>query len=310
MAICDQFPELLVCEVIFTGGEPFLNSNWSAIATRLRDLEIKTGIVTNGLFITDDVISHMRKSGLKSAGISIDGLEETHDRIRCRPGAFHHSISGARRLAEAGIQLTVITSVTALNLDQLDQILELVRSLGAWQWQLQPLFPTGRSNGSPEFRLSAQDYLQLGRFVRHQNSNGGTRLPRIVPADSCGYFSEFDVQKYGWSGCSAGRSSLGIMSDGRVKGCLSWPDSTVEGDLRKDDLWTIWFRPSAFAHLREFSDTDMGGLCHGCERALDCGGGCEAMSLAATGTWHNDPYCFRRLLQAPNPEVELFSLAQ
>ncbi len=300
--LCDQFPELLVCEVIFTGGEPFLNPGWAAIAAKLHDFKIKTGIVTNGLSISDDLIHRMKDCGLKSAGISIDGPADIHDRIRAVPGAFSKTVSGAQRLVAAGIDLTVISSVTGLNITMLDPMLELVRSLGAWKWQLQPLFPTGRGNADRELHLTYDQFLQLGRFIRERGVTNGKQWPRIVPADSCGYCSELDLEEYGWSGCTAGRSSVGIMSDGRVKGCLSWPDWTVAGNLRKEDLWTIWFRPSSFAHLRDFSAEHVDSVCGGCDRLPDCGGGCEAMSLAATGKWHSDPYCYRRLLQISQPD--------
>lgn len=303
LALCEQFPDLLVSEVIFTGGEPFLNPGWPIIAAKLRDLNIKAGIVTNGVSMTDDLVRSMCDSGLQSVGISIDGPEMVHDRIRCIPGAFQKTITGARRLVESGIDLTVITSVTAINVHLLDQIFTLVRSLGAWKWQLQPMFPTGRGTLNPELHLSYQDFLELGRFIRERSANTDDGAPKIVPADSCGYCSDLDLQEFGWNGCTAGRSSLGIMSDGRVKGCLSWPDWTVEGDLRREDLWTIWFRPSAFAHLRTFSPDDIRPACSACDKILDCRGGCQAMSLAATGDWHGDPYCYRRLLQI-SPEEQ------
>lgn len=301
--LCEQFPELLVCEVIFTGGEPFLNPGWPVIAAKLRDLKIKTGIVSNGLSITDDLVDQMHENGLKSAGISIDGPEAVHDEIRRMPGAFRKTISGAKRLVEGGIDLTVITSVTAQNVSLLDQMYELVHSLGAWKWQLQPLFPTGRSTEDRALHLCYQDFLQLGKFIHARSMNADKDGPKIVPADSCGYWSDLDVEEFGWNGCTAGRSSVGIMSDGRVKGCLSWPDWTVEGDLRKEDLWSIWFRPSAFAHLRTYSADDVCGTCHGCDKASECGGGCEAMSLATTGGWHGDPYCYRRILLHESTEM-------
>lgn len=202
-----------------------------------------------------------------------------------------------------GIELTVITSVTGLNIDLLDEILGIVRELGAHKWQLQPLFPVGRGSGDRALHLSGLDFLRLGRFARERATQWIPGEPKILPADSCGYYSELDVCDTPWIGCSAGRSSVGIMSDGRVKGCLSWPDWTVEGDLRKADLWTIWFRPSAFAHLRNYSAQDIHRPCHGCEKAVECGGGCQAMSLAATGEWHCDPYCYRRLLQIAPAEL-------
>lgn len=297
LGICEQFPELLVCQVVFTGGEPFLNPGWATIAAKLRDLGIKSGIVTNGLMVTDRLAERMQECGLTAAGVSLDGPEAVHDDIRHAQGVFKKTTAGARRLVEKGIELTVITSVTALNIDHLDEIYVIVSELGARKWQLQPLFPTGRGAADRALHLSDTDFLRMGRFARECADGWTAGKPKIMPADSCGYYSKFDVCDTPWIGCSAGRSSLGIMSDGRVKGCLSWPDSTVEGDLRKDDLWTIWFRPSAFGHLRTYSERDVHGPCQGCEMALECGGGCQAMSLAATGEWHSDPYCYRRLLQ-------------
>jgi radical SAM protein with 4Fe4S-binding SPASM domain len=89
-----------------------------------------------------------------------------------------------------------------------------------------------------------------------------------------------------------GRAAVGIMSDGRVKGCLSMPDELVEGSLREADLWDIWFRPGAFAYTREFTVGKLGANCRGCEKGEQCQGGCTAMSYTTTAEFHNDPYCF------------------
>lgn len=296
LAICDQLPSLLVKEVIFTGGEPLLNPNWSEIASRLQMHEIKTGVVTNGLPITADTVQSMNECGLNAVGISVDGPESVHDRIRGLPGAFRKTLRAVELLVKGGVEITVITSVTALNIALLDEVYNVVCSLGAWKWQLQPLFPLGRGSTDSELQLTEGEFLRLGRYIYDLSNRTNGRGPKIVPADSCGFFSDLDREEFGWRGCPAGRFECGIMSDGRVKGCLSWPDWTVEGDLRDDDLWTIWFRPGAFAHLRDVAATDVRGTCRRCERAEECGGGCQAMSLAATGNWHADPYCYRRLL--------------
>ena len=83
-----------------------------------------------------------------------------------------------------------------------------------------------------------------------------------------------------------------ITSNGKVKGCLSLPDHLVEGDLRENDLWDIWFHPDAFAYTRNFSIEDLGQNCRSCPMGEQCKGGCSAMSYSYTGRFHNDPYCF------------------
>ena len=66
-----------------------------------------------------------------------------------------------------------------------------------------------------------------------------------------------------------------------------------------DDLWT----PGAFKQLRDFAQMGVTGTCSGCDVAAQCGGGCQAMSLAATGGWHADPFCYRRILNKKNTAI-------
>jgi radical SAM protein with 4Fe4S-binding SPASM domain len=70
------------------------------------------------------------------------------------------------------------------------------------------------------------------------------------------------------------------------------PDTMIEGDLRKNDLWEIWFDENSFRYNRSFTVADLGENCTGCEHGEKCKGGCSIMSYSATGSLHNDPYCF------------------
>jgi radical SAM protein with 4Fe4S-binding SPASM domain len=168
--------------------------------------------------------------------------------------------------------------------------------MGVRRWQLQPVFDFGRMRESQEFLLSDADYIELGKFIYSAQSDGRGGQLKIRPADGVGYFSELDVDGPAWRGCSAGITTCGIMSDGKIKGCLSWPDDLVTGDLRTNDLWDIWFDPDAFSQTRRFSIADLRGNCYGCEKGELCKGGCSAISLSETGHFHADPYCFRSIL--------------
>jgi len=85
--LCDQFPFLLVQEVDFTGGEPLLHPGWPEIAARLGELKIPIRMVTNGLLLKEN-IPRLLKAKIATVGVSLDGLETTHDRVRHRPGLF------------------------------------------------------------------------------------------------------------------------------------------------------------------------------------------------------------------------------
>jgi len=292
LALCDQFPALLVQEVDFTGGEALLKSGWERIARRLRELHIRTRMVTNGVNLSGDTIALMKDAGLQTVAVSLDGLERTHDYVRGIDGMFRRVVAGLERLIAAGLQPSVITAVNGLSVSELPRMLDLLRSLGVRVWQIQHLLPFGRSLSSADLHVNEEQYFEIGRFaLASAQETCGTDL-EVRTADSCGYFLSDLMYESDWHGCSAGIAGVGIMSDGKVKGCLSMPDDLVEGDLRKNDLWDIWFRPGAFPYTRDWEYSRLGPNCAGCEYGEQCRGGCTSMSYAITGLTRNDPYCF------------------
>lgn len=300
LELCDQFPELLVQEVDFTGGEPLVRRDWAKIADKLNRRGIPINMITNGLVLDRGTISIAKKVGVANIGISLDGLEQTHDRIRSHKGLFQKALRAINELTRAEIPTAIITTVSEANAKELPELYEMLISLGVKKWRLQPLFQLGRVQDFPELTLKEQTYLDLGVFIKENMSNKNSPM-EIIPADSCGYFSGLDERKPSWQGCNAGLVTCGITCDGKVKGCLSLPDSFVEGDLRKNDLWSIWFDPNAFKYTRGFTEKDLGRNCVSCEKAMQCKGGCSAMSVGSSSKLHNDPYCYLRLLEKKNP---------
>ena len=87
LTICDQFPAMLVQEVDFTGGEPLIRKDLAKIISYLKNINITSGIVTNGILLTHEKLTELKEAGLSHIAISIDGLKETHDFIR-QEGVF------------------------------------------------------------------------------------------------------------------------------------------------------------------------------------------------------------------------------
>lgn len=295
LAICDQMPELLVQEVDFTGGEPLLNINWSAIARRLKDLGIKTRIVSNGVDTCERDVALMKEVGVSGVGFSLDGLESSHDLVRGRQGLFKKLLNSISMMRQADIPVSVITTVNRLNLKELPAMLKLLNAQGVKRWQLQPITRLGRAQTSSTLMLTENGYLELGRFIKEL----AVEAPKVdidaCIADSLGYFTDYDTRNTSWGGCPAGYYSCGITSNGMVKGCLSLPDELIEGDLRKNDLWDIWFDPSSFSFSRDFKESALGDNCLRCDKGEQCRGGCSAVSYGSTGSFHNNPNCFYRM---------------
>jgi radical SAM protein with 4Fe4S-binding SPASM domain len=294
LSLCNQFPALLVKEVDFTGGEPLLREDWPQIAERLNEFKISVHLVTNGLLLKDNV-PLLRKMQVATVGVSIDGLEATHDRIRRRPGLFRTVVSGIEAAVADGVSIVPMTAISDLNINEMPELSRLFGRLGIKHWQIQPVFSLGRAKEERDLALSYSTFIKLGKFVADHNAGDPNNGLRIMPADGVGYYSALDTREREWQGCPAGKASCGITSDGKIKGCLSFPDHLIEGDLRKSDFWDVWFDEKAFHFNRNYSRTDLGTNCSGCEHGEECGGGCSVMSLASTQQFHNDPYCLHRL---------------
>lgn len=297
--LCDQFPALLVQEVDFTGGETLLHPDWINIAMRLSELRITTRLVTNGLLLKEN-IPLMKEADITTVGVSLDGLEFTHDLIRNRSGLFRQVIAGVEAALAAGLPTVVITAVNNRNVSDLPKLFDFLKRLGIRHWQVQPTFALGRAKEGKELWLSETSFMEMGEFIHKHVTACKTAGFRMMPADGVGYFTGLDTREPAWRGCAAGILSCGITSDGKVKGCLSFPDHLIEGDLRESDLWDIWFNDASFAYNRSFSLGELGEHCAGCEFGEYCKGGCAVMSYASTNQFHNDPYCFQGILARRN----------
>jgi|WetSurMetagenome_2_1015567.scaffolds.fasta_scaffold53573_1 radical SAM protein with 4Fe4S-binding SPASM domain len=292
LAICEQFPGLLVQEVDFTGGEPLLRPDLPVIASKLKDLGISTCILTHGIGYTADNIAQLKDMGISGVGISLDGLEHTHDYIRRTKGAYGSVMKTIKLLQDADLPFNVISTVHSRNVGELQAMYEHLQAAHVHAWRLQVVIPNGRAKKMPELQITEKDLLLLGLFIQQNKKNGSPDSLKIVCGDGLQYIIP---TLRPWKGCAAGIVSCGITADGKVKGCLSMSDELIEGDLRLNSLWDVWFHPDAFHYNRAFQSGDLGAFCSLCQKGNICKGGCSSSSYAITGLFHNDPNCFHRV---------------
>ena len=116
---------------------------------------------------------------------------------------------------------------------------------------------------------------------------------RVLVADNIGYFGPNErhlrkaLKSDSFTGCSAGIRTIGIESNGNIKGCLSIAPGNcehgrdwVEGNIREEPLADIWFRERAFAYNREWKAKDAPAKCLGCRHLAECKGGCTSARVA------------------------------
>ncbi len=82
-----------ILNIVITGGEPLVRTDLEKVGRMLYDRELPWGIVTNGLYLTPERFQSLRRSGLHNITISLDGLEETHNWMRCNPHSFKKALA-------------------------------------------------------------------------------------------------------------------------------------------------------------------------------------------------------------------------
>jgi len=299
-----QMAELGVREVALIGGEVYLHEGWTEVVREIRRTGMQSTLVTGGRGFSPDRAREAREAGVQSVAVSIDGARATHDRLRALAGSYDAALSALRNAREAGMQVALNTQINRLNLCELPSIFELVRTSGAHGWQVQLTVPVGRAADEPEILLQPEDLLELFPLLASLKERADAARIKMMAGNNIGYYGPFEhvlrsynTDKHAES-CSAGRSTLGIESNGDVKGCPSLPtESWVGGNVRATRLRDIWERSSALRHMRDRTEAERWGYCRTCYYGDICRGGCTWMATALFGRPGNNPYCHHRALE-------------
>lgn len=294
MDIAQQLIDLNLKMITLIGGELFFKKGWEKIAKKFIDKKIHTNIITNGYHINEEQYKQIQKSGISQIGISMDGMEESHNKIRGKQDSFSEIIKTFKRLKSMGYSTEAITTISKLNINDLEEMYKLLTSLNVDVWQMQLCSPMGNAKNQENFLISSYDVLYITNFIREKNQENKIL---IVAGDNIGYFDQNEKYIRGFPdtqfpGCQAGLYVIGIDSVGNVKGCLSlYDDRFIEGNLQNESLKEIWTKPNAFYYNRNFKMSDLKGKCSNCDKGSLCRGGCKQLSYFTTGNMCESIYC-------------------
>ncbi len=298
--VADQLVSLGCKELTMIGGEVFLFKGWDKLSRYLTDNGVAVNIVTNGFKLGESEIEQIKHAGLVNVGLSIDGMETNHNRIRGRTDAFQRLRNSMQRLNTAGIKMNAVTSLMNFNIADLEDIYIFLLEYGVQVWQLQLVIAMGNMAKRYEFTLNPEQVQQIIQFIRDKNMD---RRMVVIAADSIGYFNENETYIRGysspicfWGGCAAGLSSVFIDSVGNVKGCGAlYDDVFIEGNVRKTSLIDIWKDPDNFAYNRHFTTDLLAGRCKDCEAGDVCRGGCRSANYFTSKSLDSNVFCCRYL---------------
>ena len=298
LGLIDELEELNCEHLTISGGEPVLHPDFFQIARYVLQKNIGLRFLTNGLVLNDEKLQNFisRLPNETAIGISLDGSHsKLHDYLRNRNGLFSIIDYFLQTIHELDVQVSIITTVSKFNIDDLPDLLQYLNKFPISSWQIQPVLPMGRMREHEDGILNINDFNRIADFVVDNNDNCEFA---IMTGDSIGYYSEHEekIRKKGiWNGCQGGKSSLGIRSNGDITICLSLQETETELNLRDRSLKEIWNDPNSFECNRRIDFSKLSRTCQECDFVELCKGGCRFLNQSYNNNLLLNTMCLREL---------------
>ena len=264
-----------------TGGEPFVRKDLLDVLHAIskwpfyRNIDIQT----NGVFISDNpgVLDDLKQYGVTGLGISIDGIEESHDSFRGISGCWKKAVTAARLALKQGYVVTVSLVAHSKNVDEIRTFYEFVKKeIKPRVFRIMFLDPIGRTAGDSEYMPSPRQVRKVIDFLKTEYEQGCSTY-----ADPSSTMVELGCG--GWLGteleghvrpfifhCIAGINNLGILYDGKLASCSNIHRDFIQGDLRRERIKEVWENRYKKYRSPEWRKK---GACRNCTEWKYCHGG-------------------------------------
>lgn len=245
--------------VIISGGEVLLRRDLEQVGLELYRRGYPWGLVTNGLALTEERFESLLRAGLHSISVSIDGFAEHHNYIRRNPRSYERAMAALKMIARDGsVAYDAVTCVTAGLVPYLEDFKELLVENGIGHWRIFTIFPVGRAADDPSLRITNAQFRQVLEFIRRTRQEGRIDLSYACEGFLGGYETEVRDNFYY---CSAGITTASIRVDGAISGCTSIRADYDQGNIYRDDFWSVWSERFVPFRDREWTRRDKCGDC-------------------------------------------------
>ena len=308
--VMDDLKQFGVPVLILSGGEPLLRDDIFAISHRAKEMGFYVGLSTNGTLITEDNIQQIADAQYNYVGISIDGVESTHDIFRRKQGAYQESIKGIRLCKQHDIKVGLRFTLTQDNADELPDLLQLMNDEGVDKFYLSHLNYAGRGNKNREddvYHQATRKSLDLlfehcikeikqgiqREYVTGNNDADGLYLYHWVQQHYPEQAHAIKARLDQWGGNSSGVNIANIDNLGNVHPDTMWWNYNL-GNVKDRPFSEIWQDTSdpLMAGLKQ-SPRPVEGRCGKCQYLNICNGNTRVRAWQTTDNfWAEDPACY------------------
>ncbi len=273
---------------VITGGDPLERADLFERIAEAAAMGLRVSLAPSVTArLQRQTVASLAALGCAGIQLSLDGADaETHDRFRGCPGTFARTMRACGWVREEGIPLSLGTTVSTHNADQLDELYELVGSLGAARWDLFFLVPAGRAQAGEMIPPTLAEAVMIWLAAVSTDApfaiktTEAPQLRRVLAARR--------PDPNGRPAVGDGKGFVFIAANGDIRPSGFLP--LVAGNTRRDDLLATYRRDPLFRALRD-PDALTGPRCSQCGYRRTCGGSRSRAYAVYGDPLADDPLC-------------------
>ncbi len=313
--LLDRFKEFGSPIVVFTGGDPMMRRDLFDLIRHATALGLRASLTPTATALpTIERLKEAMDAGVRRIALSLDAPSpEVHDAFRQVPGSWERTMAILRNAQAVGLSAQINTTVTRHNVHLLSEMVKFVEEVGAVQWSVFFLVPTGR--GQIADMISPEEHERVFHWLFDLSQRGSfdikataapmyrrvaierKRLTSLPGLTTTGVGGEGFFQGAGFQyadglnrpvkGVNDGRGFLFISHLGQIMPSGFLPVSA--GNVRDVDVVETYRHHPMFRDLRD--PEKLKGRCGYCQYKIVCGGQ-RGRAFAITGDYlESDPAC-------------------
>lgn len=274
--LIEEFADMGVWGVSFTGGEPTLHPEFVGFVNAARRRNLLVGIATHGMFLTQELLDSIPREGV-IISVSLDNLhiDGRHD--------FEVATKSILRSQQSGFHTNIMTNTNSRNIHHLGELMDWAEANNVSVRSV-PVTPLGRAkqhrdleNRPEHVDIAAKFWMRETEWEHEYHEQVGLCVGRI--------FNYGVTLGYMTSRCSSGRFLCYICADGTVYPCTMCAGEKIlsAGNVRDKSFAEFW---RSDWQIRHYSWDNFRSTCNGCvidDPQYYCSGRCPATSHARHG---------------------------
>jgi radical SAM protein len=307
-SLIDRLAEFGSPILVFTGGDPMMRRDLFDLIACATEKGLRCSLTPTATALpTKERLMKAKEAGIRRLALSLDApTPEVHDAFRQVPGSWERTMRILHNAQAVGLSAQVNTTVSRYNVDLLPDMVPFVEEVGAVQWSVFFLVPTGRAQ--VPWMISAEEHERVFNWlydlskqapfdikataapmyrrvaIQRKKAEQGNGSP--VTFQGAG-FQYADGLNRPTKGVNDGNGFLFISHLGEIMPSGFLPISAA--NVRQEDVVQVYREHPLFKDLRD--QTKLKGKCAVCEYQDVCGGQ-RGRAYGVTGDYlETDPAC-------------------